>query len=102
MIKKAVVIICFCLMLALCSCSLAVNSEASDVAGGISVPAYTDVDLTIASVAVSNDYVVKPGNITPKDIWQLYRYPNRIAVIPMYGYEIRNVMEENAAERLTV
>ena len=62
---------------------------------------HPDVDMTISGVAVSGDFVVKPGDITKKDTYQLYRHANRLAVLPMFGYEIQSIMEENAAQRLT-
>lgn len=63
---------------------------------------HRDVDMTMTSVTVSGSYVIKPGDLSIKDVYKLCRYANNIVVLPMTGRQIRDVMEENAAKRLTV
>ena len=62
---------------------------------------HLDVDMAINSPNTST-YAVSPGKFSVKDIYKLYKYSNNILVIPMYGRDIRNIIEENASERLTV
>ncbi len=61
-----------------------------------------DTDKTMTSVTVSGNYTIRPGDISFRDIYRLYRYDNVALVLPMYGREILAVMEENAANRLAV
>ena len=63
---------------------------------------HLDVDMAMTSVAVSGSYEVSSGELSMKDIYRLYRFANKIAVLPMTGQKIRAVMEENAANRLKV
>ena len=62
---------------------------------------HLDVDMAFTSVTVSGSYIIKPGDISVKDIYRLYRYANNILVLPMKGSEIKAVLEENASKRLT-
>ena len=61
---------------------------------------HLDVDLAITTV-LNDGYTVRPGNVSMKDIYSLYRFSNTMFVLPMYGRDIRAVMEGNAADRLT-
>ena len=63
------------------------------------VPDHMDVDLAIANANTYDNYVVRPGDISVKDVYRLYRYSNSMLILPMYGREIRAVLEENAAKR---
>ena len=60
------------------------------------------VDMSMMSVSVSGSYTVQAGPVSVKDIYRLYRFANDVLAIEMTGAEIRSVMEENAASRLTV
>ena len=60
---------------------------------------HLDADMAMASVA-SSGYAVSPGSVSMKDLYRLYQYNNTLAALPMYGREIRAVMEENAESRL--
>lgn len=62
---------------------------------------HIDVDMAINSPSTST-YTIKSGDISVKDIYKLYKFANNILVIPMYGRDIRNIIEENASERLMV
>ena len=62
---------------------------------------HLDVDMVMSSVVTSGRYVIRPGSLSMRDMYLLYRYANNILVIPMRGSEIRAVMEENAANRLS-
>ena len=62
---------------------------------------HLDVDLAINSPSTST-YTLYPGDISAKDIYKLYKYSNNIYCIPMYGSDIKNIIEENASERLAV
>ena len=66
------------------------------------VPDHMDVDLAIANANTYDNYVVRPGDISVKDVYRLYRYSNSMLILPMYGREIRAVLEENAAKRFIV
>lgn len=61
---------------------------------------HLDVDLSMTTDLVSDNYVVKPGGISLKDIYRLYRFSNKLLVLPLSGREIRAIMEENAASHL--
>ena len=61
---------------------------------------HLDVDMSMTSV-VSDNYVVTAGPVSFRNIYSLYRFSNTIAVLPMTGEQIRAVIEENAANRLT-
>ena len=61
---------------------------------------HLEVDMAMTTVTTSG-YIVQPGGISVKDIYRLYRYANDMLILPMYGRDIRAVMEENASERLT-
>ena len=63
---------------------------------------HLDVDLSVTSVNTHSNYVVRPGDISVKDVYRLCRYSNTMLILPMYGREIRSVMEENAERRFTV
>lgn len=69
-------------------------------AAGITGLDHLDVDMAITSAVTENGYVIKPGDISAKDLSKLYRYGNKILVLPLSGRQIRAVMEENAANRL--
>ena len=60
------------------------------------------VDMSVTSVNTHNSYVIHPGDISVKDVYRLCRYSNTMLVLPMYGREIRDMMEENAERRFTV
>ena len=63
---------------------------------------HLDVDMAMTSVPVVNGYVVRPGDISGRDVYMLYRFSNNLLALPMTGAQIRAVMEENASDRLTV
>ncbi|MBR4236500.1 MAG: bifunctional metallophosphatase/5'-nucleotidase [Clostridia bacterium] len=60
---------------------------------------HIDVDMMIGSIS-SASYVIYPGSLSVKDMYRLYKYENNVLVIPMYGRDIREIMEENAEKRL--
>lgn len=62
---------------------------------------HLDVDMAMSSVA-STGYTIQSGDISMKNIYRLYRYANSLLVLPMYGRDIRAIMEENAENWLTV
>ncbi len=62
---------------------------------------HLDTDLSILNCKVVNGYVMRPGPISLKDVYCLNRFSDRILVIPMTGRQIRDVMEENAAGRIS-
>ena len=61
---------------------------------------HLDVDMAITSNAVSNGYVIRPGSLSMRDIYRLYRFSNTLFILPMTGGQIRSVLEENASARL--
>ena len=69
-------------------------------AAGIEGLDHLDVDMGMSNRAVGTGYVIRPGDISMRDIYRLYRFANSILVIPMRGSEIRAIMEENAANFL--
>ena len=60
---------------------------------------HLDVDAALSSVT-NDGYIPHAGGITARDIYRLYRFSNTLLVLPMYGREIKAVLEENASERL--
>ena len=60
------------------------------------------VDMSSTSVVVNGSYTVQPGTMTMKNIYQLYRYDNTLYLIPLTGQEIKDIMEFNAENRLSV
>ena len=62
---------------------------------------HLDVDLVITTDVVAKGYTIKPGDITYKDLYKMYKFSNTLFVIPMSGKDIKAVMEENATERLS-
>ena len=60
---------------------------------------HLDADLSLTSVT-SSGYTIWPGDISMKDLYRLYRYDNVILALPLYGRDIRAIMEENASNRL--
>ena len=63
---------------------------------------HSDVDMAMTSVGTSDSYVVRPGDLSLRDAYRLYRYPNTLLAVPMTGAQIKAVIEENAAEHLSV
>ena len=63
---------------------------------------HLEVDMSSTSVVVSGSYTVQPGTMTMKKIYQLYKYDNTLYLIPLTGQQIKDVLEFNASERLTV
>ena len=63
---------------------------------------HLDTDISILNCKVSGNYVMRAGPISLKDIYRLSRFSNKVLVIPMTGEQIRAVMEETAAGRLSV
>ncbi|MBQ1679106.1 MAG: 5'-nucleotidase C-terminal domain-containing protein, partial [Oscillospiraceae bacterium] len=62
---------------------------------------HVDVDVSAASPVTSNNYYVKPGEITMKTIVQMYKYDNNVLyILPLTGQQIKDVLEQNAATRL--
>ena len=72
--------------------------DALEAAAGLD---HLDVDMAMAACA-STGYTIRAGELGMKDIYRLYRYANSLLVLPMYGRDIRAVMEENAENRLSV
>ena len=70
-------------------------------AAGIEGLDHLDVDMAMTNRGISGGYVIRPGEISMRDIYRLYRFANSILVLPMRGSEIRAVMEENAANFLS-
>ena len=70
-------------------------------AAGIEGLDHLDVDMAMSNKAVTAGYAVRPGDISMRDIFRLYRFANSILVIPMRGSEIRSIMEDNAETFLT-
>ena len=60
---------------------------------------HLDVDMSVNSF-VNSGYTVSPGDFTMRDIYRLYTYSNTIYVLPIYGRDIRSVLEENAEDHL--
>jgi len=63
---------------------------------------HLEVDMSSTSVVVSGSYTVQPGTMTMKKIYQLYKYDNTLYLIPLTGQQIKDVLEFNASQRLTV
>ncbi|MBE5775021.1 MAG: hypothetical protein E7337_14005 [Clostridiales bacterium] len=63
---------------------------------------HLDVDMSMTSVPVASGYVVRPGDISVRDVYKLYRFDNNLLVLPMKGAQIKVVMEENASDHMTV
>jgi len=61
---------------------------------------HLDIDLVMTTSMAVEGYAIEAGDISLKDIYKLYRYANNIIVIPMTGQEIKEIMEENASDRL--
>ena len=62
---------------------------------------HIDVDVSAASPVTSNNYCVRPGEITMKTIVQMYKYDNNVLyILPLTGQQIKDVLEQNAATRL--
>lgn len=62
---------------------------------------HLDVDCSMGSPTTYGGYIQTPGTVSLRDVYRLYRYSNTLLVLPMTGKQIRAVMEENAANRLT-
>ncbi len=60
------------------------------------------VDMSSTSVVVNGSYTVQPGTMNMKKIYQLYRYDNTLYLLPLTGQQIKDVLEFNASERLSV
>lgn len=60
------------------------------------------VDVSSTSVVVSGSYTVQPGEMSMKDIYRLYKYDNTLYLLPLTGAQIKEVLEWNAANRLSV
>ena len=63
---------------------------------------HLEVDMSSTSVVVSGNYTVQPGTMNMKKIYQLYKYDNTLYLIPLTGQQIKDVLEFNASERLSV
>ncbi len=61
---------------------------------------HKDMDMSMSCVSTSGGYTIAAGDISMKDMYRLYRYANNLLVLPLYGSEIRAIMEENAASHL--
>ena len=60
------------------------------------------VDLSATSVVISGGYRPAAGAVSMKDIYRLYRYDNSLYLVPLTGAQIKEIMEFNASERLSV
>lgn len=60
------------------------------------------VDVSATSVVISGGYKLKAGELSLKDIYKLYRYDNSLYLLPLKGQQIKDIMELNASERLSV
>ena len=63
---------------------------------------HLQVDMAMSNCSLKGDFVARAGGISIRDIYKLYQYSNDILVLPLYGREIRAIMEETAATRLMV
>ena len=61
---------------------------------------HLDVDAACSTVTNSG-YIAHSGKFTTRDAYRMCRFANSVLVIPMYGQTIREILEENASERLT-
>ncbi len=61
---------------------------------------HTDVDAAIMSGGAYR-YIPQSGEVSKKDVYNMFGYANSLYVIPMTGQELLDVMEENAKERLS-
>ncbi len=59
------------------------------------------VKISSTSVVVNGNYTVKPGKISLKDIYTMYRYENYLYIVPLTGKEIRIWLEGNAEENFS-
>lgn len=60
------------------------------------------VDVSSTSVVITSGYKVQAGEMSMKDIYKLYRYDNTLYLVPLTGQQIKDIMEFNASERLSV
>ena len=60
---------------------------------------HLDVDMSMNSFSY-NGYILTPGEITMRNIYGLCQFDNSIYVLPLYGRDIRSIMEENAKYHL--
>ncbi|MBO2527286.1 MAG: hypothetical protein CW335_03785, partial [Clostridiales bacterium] len=60
------------------------------------------VDFSATSMVVSGGYKVSAGEMSMKDIYKLYKYDNTLYLLPLTGQQIKDIMEFNASERLSV
>ena len=61
---------------------------------------HLDVDASFSSVT-GGTYIPSAGPVSRRDIARLYPFSNELLVLPMYGRDIRTILEENAASHLS-
>lgn len=62
---------------------------------------HIDVDMSGASPVTSNNYYVRPGQITMKTVVQMYRFDNNVLyLLALTGQQIKDILEQNAETRL--
>ena len=61
---------------------------------------HLDVDASFSSVP-DGVYIPSAGPVSRRDIARLYPFANEVLVLPMYGRDIRTILEENAANHLS-
>ncbi len=60
---------------------------------------HLDVDAAF-SAPVSGGFIPQSGPISSRDVHSLYPYANKQLILPMYGRELLEVLEDNAAQKL--
>ena len=71
--------------------------EALQAATGLD---HLDVDAAFSS-PVNGGYIPRSGPVSTREVFGLYRFANNQLILPMYGRDMRAVLEENASQRLT-
>lgn len=61
---------------------------------------HLEVDASFSSVP-GGSYIFSAGPVSRRDIARLYPFANELLVLPMYGRDIRTILEENAADHLS-
>ena len=60
------------------------------------------VDMASTSVVVDGNYKATAGPLTMKDIYKMYKYDNTLYLLPLTGRQIKDILEYNAENRLSV
>ena len=59
------------------------------------------VDMSATSVVVNGNYTASAGQLSMKNIYQMYRYDNTLYLLALTGQEIKDILEFNAENRLS-